>query len=943
MRACAGEVGELRAELGSSSLEKMKDAVKKVIANVTVGKDMSSLFPDVVNCMRTDNLEIKKLVYLYLINYAKSNPEMALMAVNAFVKDTSNTNPMIRALAIRTMGAIRVERITEYLCLPLKRALVDDDPYVRKTAAICVAKLFDISPMLAKEQGFLDMLVELLSDSVPQVVSNAVAALSEISDSVGRPVYELTQARLQKLLAALNECSEWGQSFILDALATYNPADSRESETIAERVSPLLAHRNPGVVLGAVKLILRMMDRVSRDKVAALGAKLGPPLVTLAQAPQPEVQYVVLRNIALIVQKRPAILAGRHRVFVCKYADPIYVKMEKLEILVRLASESNIDDILSELKEYAQEVDVEYVRRAVRTIGRCAIKLDAAAERCIKVLLQLIQTKVSYVVQEAVVVVRDIFRRYPNRYESVIGVLCEALDSLDEPEAKAALVWIVGEYADRIENADELLESFLDNFNDETSGVQLALLTAIVKLYLKRPSDTQEIVKRVLDLATEKSDNPDLRDRGYIYWRLLSRDPDAARAVILAEKPVIEDDTNAVPSDKLDDFISQLATLAAVYHKPADAFVRRARKAGEFGKDDDDDDEDEDDESRGPAGEADLLGIPGAAPPTAAAAGSGSRGGGAPSSPPASASAADDEDDLFGGGKPKGGAAGGGGGGGGAAASGGRKPTDLPVVGEKDGLKVRAEFARAGPSSDEIQLHLAVENQQAGAGPVTQSPLRVNVNTFGLSPVAKGLDFPAGGARPGQAVFVAPLDFVVDDSKVKASDEASTLIDVAVRDNATGNAVIARVPFPYEVSFVRAGRMERAEWLSMWKSVSADDEAKGGAKDVAVSDPDGVRAYLEANARLFFIADRKADGETKLYFSARGLGSSGGDIGAGKAHVLVELRFRDGFNAIAATVRSDQKAVAKPALDGVVRILKAIPAAGSAAITSGVEEADLFG
>lgn len=48
----------------------------------------SSLFPDVVNCMQTDNLELKKLVYLYLMNYAKSQPDMAIMAVNSFVKVT---------------------------------------------------------------------------------------------------------------------------------------------------------------------------------------------------------------------------------------------------------------------------------------------------------------------------------------------------------------------------------------------------------------------------------------------------------------------------------------------------------------------------------------------------------------------------------------------------------------------------------------------------------------------------------------------------------------------------------------------------------------------------------------------------------------------------------------------------------------------------------------
>lgn len=90
--------------------------------------------------------------------------------------------------------------------------------------------------------------------------------------------------------------------------------------------------------------------------------------------------------------------------------------MEKLEIMIKLASDRNVDQVLMELKEYATEVDVEFVRRSVRAIGRCAIKLEKAAERCINVLLELIQTKVNYVVQEAVIVIKDIFRKFPNRY-----------------------------------------------------------------------------------------------------------------------------------------------------------------------------------------------------------------------------------------------------------------------------------------------------------------------------------------------------------------------------------------------------------------------------------------------------------------------------------------------------------------------------------------------
>ena len=138
--------------------------------------------------------------------------------------------------------------------------------------------------------------------------------------------------------------------------------------------------------------------------------------------------------------------------------------MEKLGIMIRLVSERTIDQVLLELKEYATEVDVDFVRKAVRAIGRCAIKVEPSAERCVSTLLDLIQTKVNYVVQEAIVVIKDIFRKYPNRYESIISTLCENLDTLDEPEARASMIWIIGEYAERIDNADELLESFLEGF-----------------------------------------------------------------------------------------------------------------------------------------------------------------------------------------------------------------------------------------------------------------------------------------------------------------------------------------------------------------------------------------------------------------------------------------------------------------------------------------------
>lgn len=183
-----GENYELSVDLNSEYRDKRKDAIKRVIASMTVGKgaaihlgypirrptfrtDVSGLFPDVLKNMQTDDLEQKKLVYLYLMNYAKTQPELVILAVNTFVKDSEDPNPLVRALAIRTMGCLRAEKIIDYLCDPLQRSLRDENPYVRKTAALCVAKLYDLKPELVIDNGFLGQLHEMVSDSNPMVSS----------------------------------------------------------------------------------------------------------------------------------------------------------------------------------------------------------------------------------------------------------------------------------------------------------------------------------------------------------------------------------------------------------------------------------------------------------------------------------------------------------------------------------------------------------------------------------------------------------------------------------------------------------------------------------------------------------------------------------------------------------------------------------------------------
>ena len=59
---------------------------------------------------------------------------------------------------------------------------------------------------------------------------------------------------------------------------------------------------------------------------------------------------------------------------------------------------------------------MEFVRRSIRVMGRCAIKLEKKAEKCVFELWEALKTKVNYIVQEAIIVIRDVFRKYPNKY-----------------------------------------------------------------------------------------------------------------------------------------------------------------------------------------------------------------------------------------------------------------------------------------------------------------------------------------------------------------------------------------------------------------------------------------------------------------------------------------------------------------------------------------------
>lgn len=566
-----GDTSELREGLVSQFAFERKEAIERTIHAMTLGKDVSWLFPDILKNIATHDLDQKKLVYLYLMNYAKTHPELVILAVNTFVQDSEDPNPLVRALAIRTMGCIRVDKMVDFLPISLEKTLKDENPYVRKTAAITVAKLFDLDPELCVERGFVDQLRSLLDDSNPMVIANAVAALEEIQRrDPSTNAFEITGATVDQMLGALNECTEWGRIAILTAFSEYrttaaDPESVEKAEHICERVVPQFQHANPSVVLMAIRAVIVHLHTLPNDRQEVLKRKMTSPLITLLATP-PELQYVALRNIRLILEEFPGILRKEIKVFYCKYNDPLYLKLEKIEILVKLVTDVRASQVISELKEYCAEVDMVFVRRAVRALGQVAIAIESKSDLVVDTLLDLLDRKVPYITQEVAVVMRDILRKYP-QFEDAIPKLCDSIEEIDEVESRSAIVWILGEFSDRIPPIVSLISPFVRNFMEESTPVQLQLLSACVKFYIKKPEEGKDIINDLLQQATQKSDNADIRDRAYIYWRVLSSENNLAPKIVLANRPPAVDKNEAVNHQLLGELLPQLSTLASVYYK----------------------------------------------------------------------------------------------------------------------------------------------------------------------------------------------------------------------------------------------------------------------------------------------------------------------------------------------------------------------------------------
>mmetsp|Transcript_92943 Transcript_92943/g.266419 ORF Transcript_92943/g.266419 Transcript_92943/m.266419 type:complete len:839 (+) Transcript_92943:187-2703(+) len=573
-----GEVHELRQLLRGAAADrdqqKKRDAIKKVIAYMTLGIDVSPLFSEMVMASATQDLVQKKMVYLYLVNYAESNSELAILAVNTLLKDCRDDDPMIRGLALRSLCSLSLVNMIEYLQPAVQRALEDVNGYVRKTAVVGVVKIFHIMPSVVLESDLVTTMKRLISDSDAHVVANAIHAVEEVLADEGG--YTPTKEIMTSMLNRLNQFSEWGQCAVLRLLSKYRVEDEGEMFDIMNILDGLLKQSSCSVVLSVTKIFVDLTSN-RPDLQADVMRRLKGPLLTLMASPTPELAYTVLMHInALLGHSRSImeIFAADYKQFFCRYNDPSYVKAVKIDILTLLVDMSNAAAIVGELSEYVTDVDAEISRRAIRGIGKVAVRVPATAEMIVASLTSLLELDIDYVSTEAAVVMKDLVRKYPEQFQQASGAVERCIKIVTEPEGKCAILWILGEYGLLIDDAPYLLEPMIDGFVEEVSGaVKLEMITAAVKLFFCRPPEMQAMLGRLLDKAITETTHPDVRDRALLYYRLLAYSPEEARRVICAPKEIVEEFQEEMDAEMREKIFDEFNTLSIVYKQLSAKFV----------------------------------------------------------------------------------------------------------------------------------------------------------------------------------------------------------------------------------------------------------------------------------------------------------------------------------------------------------------------------------
>ncbi|KAI8391030.1 adaptin N terminal region-domain-containing protein [Radiomyces spectabilis] len=517
---------------------------------ISKGRDVSEFFPDVVKNVVSHNIEVRKLVYIYLLRYAEQEPDLALLSINSFQKDLSDKNQIIRAMALRVMSGIRVPVISPIVLLGIKKCITDGSPYVRKTAAHAIPKCYSLDP--SQKESLIEIIAILLKDRSNITIGSTIMAFNELCPNR----FDLIHPCFRKLCGVLADCDEWGQMAILGVLLRYgrtqflnpNPhgedtsrtrpttsttvktsnfySDESETETESDDVAvddvveldedhelllksciPLLQSRNSGVVLAVAKLFYHLAPASEAEKIAK-------PLIRLLRNHR-ELQFVVLTNIATMALKRPYLFEPFLQHFYVQSTEVGFIRDIKLDIMTSIATESNVHMLLNELQQYVKSANKDFVAASIQAIGRCATNVPTAAERCLRLLMKLLRSSNELVVAESVVVVTHLLQDKQQDQSRSIIALAKLLETIKVSTARANIISLIGHHAKELPKVGpDVLRQAVKSFTEESTTSKLQILTLSAKLVCLNPSHPtlNKLNQYVLNLARYDL-NYDLRDR----------------------------------------------------------------------------------------------------------------------------------------------------------------------------------------------------------------------------------------------------------------------------------------------------------------------------------------------------------------------------------------------------------------------------------------------
>ncbi|XP_034393181.1 AP-4 complex subunit beta-1 isoform X2 [Cyclopterus lumpus] len=513
-------VRELRRALSNPNVQsdqlRYRNTVLKAIRAMSQGVDVSDLFSEMVKACATVDIVQKKLVYVFLCSYATLNPELSLLVINTLRKDCQDPNPMVRSLALRNMTNLRLPSLVEYVEQPLAAGLRDRAACVRRVAVLGWAKLHNLQPDAEIDAAVVNELYGLLRDPDPVVMVNCLRALEEILKKEGGVA--INKPITHHLLNRLKESDVWGQCEVLRILQRYHPQSEDELFDILSLLDASLVSPHPPVMAATLGLFLGLCSGLPAVSLAALERVRGPLLAACGSTSR-ETRFTALCHIQLLLRSLPGLMGAHYKRFFCGYAEPAYIKQRKMQVLVELVNDENVAMLLDELKGYCTDVNPETAQAAISAIGRIG---RSYSDRCLEILTGLLGLKQEHITSAVVQTMCDLVWVCPQCSDTVCSALEGCEEMLQDSQGRQALLWLLAAYGERVSSAPYTLEGFIDRVRSEASlGVKMELLTTTMRLFLCRPSETQDMLGRLLHYCIEEEMDMCVRDQALLYYRLL--------------------------------------------------------------------------------------------------------------------------------------------------------------------------------------------------------------------------------------------------------------------------------------------------------------------------------------------------------------------------------------------------------------------------------------